>query len=178
MCSSDLPEARRARLVWGLRNLDGKAITPPVSREIELTSGAVVHHADVVFDLQLGWDKENTVLAAHIEDADSGEILSRQTALFTIPRFVEFTDPGISTAWVFQASGKAELTLESQSLALAVCLSFGPFDVELDDNFFDLHAGEPRRVNITFPPEIPEQAVKEAMHIMSLWHSYQSASTI
>lgn len=172
----DAPETRRARLVWGLRNLDGKAMAPPASREIDLQPGTVVHHADITFDPQAGWSKENTVLAAHIEDAESGEILSRQTALFTVPRFIEFTDPGISAAWLIPASGKAELTLESQSLALAVCLSFGPFDVELDDNFFDLHAGEPRRLTITFAPNIPGQAIKESMHIMSLWHSYQSAA--
>ena len=50
----DAPEARRATLVWGLRDLEGRAIIPPSSREIELLPGVVVYHADIAFDPQLG----------------------------------------------------------------------------------------------------------------------------
>jgi len=93
--------------------------------------------------------------------------------LFTVPRFIELADPDISVTWAMQGAGKAELTLSTKSLALAVCLSFGNHDMELDDNFLDLHAGEPRRLNLSFSPDIPERAVQEALQLMSLWHSYQ-----
>jgi len=170
----DAPEARRARLVWGLRDLEGRAISPPSSREIELLPGTVVHHADIAFDPQSGRRKEETVLVAHIEDASTGEILSRQTALFTVPRFIELADPEISVSWAAQGAGKAVLTLSAKSMALAVGLSFADYDVELDDNFLDLHAGEPRRLNLSFALEIPERAVQEALQLTSLWHSYQT----
>jgi len=160
--------------VWGLRDLEGRAISPPSSREIELLPGTVVHHADIAFDPQSGRRKEETVLVAHIEDASTGEILSRQTALFTVPRFIELADPEISVSWAAQGAGKAVLTLSAKSMALAVGLSFADYDVELDDNFLDLHAGEPRRLNLSFALEIPERAVQEALQLMSLWHSYQT----
>jgi beta-mannosidase len=172
----DAPEARRVRLVWGLRDLAGRAVTPPVSCDIELVPGTVVHHADVAFEFSPGRSKENTVLVARIEDAASGEVLSRQTALFTVPRFIELADPAVRTDWQTQGPGRAVLTLASVSLALAVSVSFGDLAVELDDNFIDLHAGEARRLNVSFAPDLPEQALRDTLQLMSLWHSYQATN--
>lgn len=171
----DAPEARRARLVWGLRDLEGRAITPLSTREITLQPGTVVHHAEVVFEPHATRRKENTVLVAHLEDADTGQVLSRQLALFTVPRFIDFADPEIRTRWAWHGPGKVRLTLESKSLALAVRISFGNLRVDVDDNFFDLHAGEARSLTLSFATDVPEQAVEESLHLMSLWHSYQGA---
>lgn len=171
----DAPETRRARLVWGLRDLGGRALTLLSSREIELSPGAVVHHTDVEFDLATCTRKETTVLVAQLADLASGEILSRQTALFTLPRFIDLADPQLTVAWDFYGAGRARLTLNSTSLALAVCASFGDLAVQLDDNFFDLHAGEPRQLKLSFSSGLPAAAIQESLQLMTLWHSYQGS---
>lgn len=169
----DAPTPRRARLRWQLRDVAGRAVGAEKTRDVVLEPGQVVHHADVVLDPALDVRKENAVLATRLEDAATGEVLSRQTALFTVPRFIELFDPRIRTHWRSDAPGKATLTVEAESIALAVQVSFASPDVRPEDNFFDLFPGEPRQITITYPPDV-QPSPFESIRIFSLWHSYQA----
>jgi beta-mannosidase len=169
----DSPEPLPARLRWSLRTLDGQLVGVEHAREIVLEPRAVVRHAACEFPARATPTREQIYLRAELEGADGGT-LSRQTAFFTVPRFIDFTDPKISAEMRPAADGLAEITVQSSSLAPAVGLSFAAHDVRLSDNFFDLHANEPRTITARLPRGVSFAELRASLTITSLWHSYQS----
>jgi beta-mannosidase len=169
----DAPEARRAQLRWSLRTLDGQLVGREQMRELALEPGAVVRHgACDIAEAGSGLSREEVYLRAELLAA--GAVLSRQTVFFTVPRFIEFSDPRIDVKVRALANGEAEITLRSATLAPAVALGFGPPDVRLSDNWFDLHAAEPRTVTARLPRGMSASDLRSALTVTSLWHSYQS----
>ena len=170
----DAPEPRPVRLRWSLRTLAGKILGSEQVREVTLEPGRVLRHAGC--DLaEAGVDaiREELYLRAELLDPD-GTVRSRQTAFFTVPRFVEFADPKISAEIRAAGEGRVEVVLRSVSLAPAVAVGFGLHDVRLSDNWLDLHAGEPRTLTAVLPPGMSVDALRAALTLTSLWHSYQS----
>jgi beta-mannosidase len=171
----DAPEPRAAKLRWSMRTLDGKILGTDHTRDVTLEPGQVVKHASCGHsEAGTALSREQVYLRAELLDA-AGKILSRQTAFFTVPRFIEFSDPKIT--WALKANGEAntaELTISSATLAPAVWVNFGPHDVRLSDNWFDLHAGEPRTITARLPRGTTIEALRAALNVTSLWHSYQS----
>ena len=87
---------------------------------------------------------------------------------------IDFADPKIVTELRPAGAGQVEITLRSASFASAVALGFGAHDVRLSDNWFDLHAGEPRTVVGRLPVGVELDELRAALRVTSLWHSYQS----
>ncbi|MFA5057543.1 MAG: glycoside hydrolase family 2 protein [Opitutaceae bacterium] len=169
----DGSSARPARLVWSLRTLAGRRLGPEHSRDLTLTPGESVQQAACALT-EAGAEatKESVYLRAELQGA-GGEVLSRQAAFFTVPRFIDFADPKIQVSLQPAAGGAVEITLQSASLAPAVAIGFGALAVRLSDNWFDLHAGEPHRVTARPPAETGIDDLRAAMTVTSLWHSYQ-----
>ena len=170
----DSPEARPARLRWSLRTLNGELVGAEQIREISLLPGRVEHHAACDFSEAGGkYSKEEIYLRAELL-APSGEIISRQTALFAVPRFIDFADPKITSEIRATVPGQAEMTVRSSTLAPSVAIVFGAHDVRFSDNWFDLHAGEPRTVTLRLPAGIGLDELRSSLSVTSLWHSYQT----
>ncbi|MEO7413276.1 MAG: glycoside hydrolase family 2 protein [Opitutaceae bacterium] len=169
----DAPQPRAARLRWSLRTLDGKVLGTEQVRDVALEPGQVVRHAtSEVADAGAKFAREEVYLRTELLDLN-GAALSRQIAFFTVPRFVDFADPGITFQVRDSDEGTAEITLTSASLAPAVALGFGARNVRLSDNWFDLHAGETRTVAAQLPPGVTAGDLRSSLRITSLWHSYQ-----
>lgn len=169
----DAPHPQPAILRWSVRALDGRRITPEQERTLTLEPGSVVRHGDC--DLRKVTEKhsrEEIYLRADLVATD-GTMLSRQVAFFTVPRFIDFQNPRITAAVRAAGEGCAEITLQSAWLAHAVALGVGGPDLRLSDNWFDLHAGEPRTVTARLPPGMSADSLRSALTITSLWHSFQ-----
>jgi beta-mannosidase len=170
----DAPDVQPARLRWSLRTLAGQLLGAEQVNEVRLEPGRVVRQAVCDFGAAgEGVSREQVYLRAELLDP-SGTLLSRQAALFTVPRFAEFADPKITSDVRPAAGGRARITLTSASFAHAVALGFGAPDVRLSDNWFDLHPGEPHVVTAELPPGQSLDSLRAALQINSFWHSYQS----
>ena len=169
----DGPAPRAVRLVWSLRTLAGQLVGTEGETDLVLEPGQVVHQASCSL-AQAGPDpaRNDLYLRAELVGSD-GDVLSRQTAFFTVPRFVDLANPRIEVAVRTISNSTIELTLQSRSLAPAVMLGFGSFDVRLSDNWFDLHAGQPHRVIARVPEGADPKHICDALRIISLWDSYQ-----
>jgi beta-mannosidase len=192
----DGPSPVRAILVWSLRTLRGELVGQEHTRAVTLTPGEVVRvatcdfaeatahalgnvgdtpafaAANVLSTTCREVAKESIYLRAELR-AENGEVYSRQTAFFTVPRFIDFEDPQIAVDFRPASDDTLELKIQSRSFAHAVALGFGDLMVELSDNWFDLHAREPRVVTAKFPPGTPPETARAALTVTSLWHSYQ-----
>jgi beta-mannosidase len=169
----DAPEPRRARLRWSLRTLSGAIVGTEKTLDVVLQAGVVHRQATCdAAEADPEFTREQIYLRAELIDAD-GTVLSTQTAFFTVPRFVEFTDPKIAVDVRASAHDAAEITLCGTSLAHAVALAFDGYDVRLSDNWIDLHAGDPRTITARLPAGVKIETLRAALMLTSLWHSYQ-----
>ncbi len=170
----DAPAAQPGRLRWSLRTLTGEIVGAGHDREIALRPGHVAKHAICDFaEAGQKFAREEVYLRAELLGAD-GVVVSRQTAFFTVPRFIEFADPKIATEFRPASDDAVEITLRSASLAPAVALAFDGHDVRLSDNWFDLHAGESRTVTARLPSGVGIDELRTLFTLTSLWHSYQT----
>jgi hypothetical protein len=117
--------------------------------------------------------REEVYLCAELCDL-TGVRLSRQTAFFSLPRFIEFADPEIVAGMQPLKRDQFEITLTSRSLAVAVAVGFGTLNVWLSDNWFDLTAGEIRKVTGRIPRGAGIEDLRQHFTVKTLWHSYQS----
>lgn len=172
----DAPKKQPGRLRWSLRTLEGKLLGREKTHDVMLEPGQVVRHADC--DVSEAGDniaREEVYLRAELLDGE-GTILSRQTALFTVPRFIELRDPKITFQVSETGDGTAEISLTSASLAPAVAVGFGRRDVRLSDNWIDLHAGETRVITAKLRAGTSASDLRSSLTFCSLWHSYQMPS--
>jgi beta-mannosidase len=169
----DAPTARPARLRWSLRTLAGTLVGPEKTLEVTLQPGGVFRHGACDFaEAGAALPREQVYLRAELLDA-GGAVLSRQTAFFTVPRFIDFVDPKITTEIRASGPDTAEITLRGESLAHAVALDFDGHAVRLSDNWLDLHAGESRTITATFPAGVTIDDLRASLTFITLWHSYQ-----
>ncbi len=170
----DAPEPQPGRVRWSVRDLSGMPLGAEESHDVTLQPRTVVRAgACTLRDVAPHVACEHVYLRAELLDR-TGAVISCQTAYFTVPRFIEFSDPQIDTDVRDLGQGLAEITLRSVTLAPAVALGSGTADVRLSDNWFDLHAGEPRRVTARLPEGTSVDDLRAALTVTSLWHSYQS----
>jgi beta-mannosidase len=170
----DAPEPVTAILKWGLYTLDGRLVGTEQVREIELRPRqSHLQGSCTVDEAGRGYTREELYLRAELWNRN-GVRLSSQTAFFSLPRFIDFADPKIATAIQVLEGDQFEITLSSRSLALAVALGFGPLNVWLSDNWFDLPAAEIRKVTGRIPPGAGIEDLRAQFTVRTLWHSYQS----
>jgi beta-mannosidase len=74
-----------------------------------------------------------------------GKLLSSGTLLFVKAKHFEFLDPSLAVS-VEEESDRFLLRIESRAFAKYVEIDFKDFDCVLDDDYFDLSAGEPKVV--------------------------------
>jgi beta-mannosidase len=169
----DAPEPLAATLRWGLYTLDGRIIGTEQVRDVELQPRQSLLQGCCAFDETGGrHTREEVYLRAELCDR-AGARLSSQTAFFSLPRFIDFADPEIMTGMQLLGDDRFEISLSSCSLAVAVALGFGPLNVWLSDNWFDLPAKETRRVIGRVPAGVGIDELRVKLTVTTLWHSYQ-----
>lgn len=170
----DAPDARSALLVWSLRDFSGEVLSPEEQRPITLEPRQPKSHGEVCLPESLRGNRRGQVYLRAELRTDSGEVLSRQNAFFTLPRFLALEDPKLRVSSHVRSDTEWEIELTAASFAPAVELSFGKASPRLSDNWFDLHAGETRRITARCSPSEPSPSECIArLSVRSLWHSYQ-----
>lgn len=96
---------------------------------------------------------------------EQGTVVSRSTVLFTEDKNVRLCDPDIQTVVT-----PREIILKSSRLARCVYVDFDQADVRLDDNFFDLDAGEERHIAILQSSLSPEE-LRSRLTTVSLFNA-------
>ncbi|HEV6967043.1 MAG TPA: glycoside hydrolase family 2 protein [Roseateles sp.] len=118
-------------------------------------------------ELLAGGDPSRTV--AFFEVKAGGRTLSRQAVYFAPPRALELRDPGLQArleALPSRTGDAFKLSIKSRFLARSVWIDFGGLDVELEDNSFDLVAGEEVVVNLKSRASL--QSLREQLNLRSM----------
>lgn len=96
-----------------------------------------------------------------------GELISTTSELFCEPKHFIFIEPKISIS--AQRDGDTVyLTLNSESYARAVEISFNSYDLHLSDNYFDLFSDTPRTVSIK--TELSCEQLLDDISLMSVYN--------
>ena len=96
-----------------------------------------------------------------------GELIGTTSELFCEPKHFIFIEPKISIS--AQKDGDTVyLTLNSESYARAVEISFNSYDLHLSDNYFDLFSDTPRTVSIK--TELSAEEILNDISIMSVYN--------
>lgn len=154
--SYDNPHGRNVHLLWELATLSGETISSG-DQKITLNYGESVLRLQEDFSQRLQRvGKTNVFLRALLKDEVSGEILSRSTALFTAPRFLELGRESVEVTGRTDEAGEWELTLTSSTFHYGVSLEETP-GVRYSDNYFELWPGVPHIVTTnTAAKELPK----------------------
>jgi beta-mannosidase len=166
----DAPESRRALLSWQLATLNGEILLDE-REELVLQYGESKMQKTLDLSALLDQEsKDNVYLRVQLKDAITGEELSRNTALFTVPRFLDLSkEPiGVETKW--HSPTEMELQLSAPSFHYGVCVTQKP-GLHVSDNFFDLHPNETRSVIVRFD-EAPQQPESVMPRVFSLADTY------
>jgi beta-mannosidase len=166
----DAPQSRRATLSWQLLTLNGEIVLEG-SDEVMLEYGEsrVQQTLDLASQLSQS-GKANVYLRVQLKDAASGEELSRNTALFTAPRFLDLHREPLAVEQKWHSPTTLELQISTSSFRYGVCVEQKP-GLQVSDNFFDLHPGETRSVMVHFDAT-PAQRETAIPRIFSLVDTY------
>ena len=104
--------------------------------------------------------------SAEVDNPVAPTTLAERTIYFADARHLALTEPHISAHMERAATGYI-VTLTTESLAVAVDLSFGNLNWKLSDNDFDLFPGERRQVHLT--STATQDQLETALHTRSLF---------
>jgi beta-mannosidase len=161
---SDRTEPLDAQLRTRVMDMDGKLLS---ERVVPLQVPALSSmHAAQADDAGLlhGADPHRTF--AVFELIEQGRSVSRQLLFFDPALSLQLPDPGLDVRLDDSGHG-AILTVSTKRLAREVWVDFGPLDVQVSDNAFDLLPGERVELKITGTADL--QALRKAVRVRSLF---------
>ena len=119
-----------------------------------------------VYSLSVDIDKKyDEYIAVDLYD-NNGNLISRQTQLFTAPKHFEWRRPSIGLAFRDTEDG-VEISVSSNVFAKGVYIDFEDKDVVLSDNFFDITHEEPYTVTVKSPYTAKE--LKDSVNVLTVY---------
>ena len=106
------------------------------------------------------------------ELAAGGKVVSRQVAYLTAPRYLELKKGQLRATLRKTAPSRYELTLASSVFRPGTAFELPGIAHRADDNFLDLHPGEPRRIALRTEKDLPLAALRKKLKVASLVDSY------
>lgn len=107
----------------------------------------------------------STFVFAELYNKD-GELIASTTELFVKPKHFEFSEPRIEVS-AKKVDGVVYLSLVSKSFAKSVEVSFGSYDLQLSDNYFDLFSDTPRTILVK--TDLSAEELLDDISIMSVY---------
>jgi len=136
--TNDTMQDVKGRVEWSLRGADGRFLKKG-TKELAVPALSSASLEEVDFKKT---DVRRTYLAfSYVVD---GKVITSGTVIFTKPKHFRFSDPELAVS--VSEEGDAIL-VKSRAFAKYVCIQNENDDLVLEDNFFDMEAGE-RRVKI------------------------------
>jgi beta-mannosidase len=166
----DAPEAAEGLLQWELRHLDDSVLWRK-QRPVKLKPNASVKQVSLDFSKELK-SHASDCLYLTVSLIVAGAIVSRQTVLFSQPRFIKLCDPKIQVKVETSTTGRSRLTFSASHYAHQV--GFHPRDIcyQASDNFFDLWPDIPHVVEIVTPTSMASSELRQLLTWRSLYDSY------
>lgn len=105
-----------------------------------------------------------------ILENEQGQEVSRDTVLLVKPKHFHFEDPALSFQ-VEEAGGTIWVEVSAKRYARGVRLCAGALPIRFEDNYFDLHAGETRKIKAipTGEKEIDPDALEKSLTLVSVF---------
>ncbi|MBN1307502.1 MAG: glycoside hydrolase family 2 protein [Chitinispirillaceae bacterium] len=169
----DLSASRRAKLCWDLYRISDGAVVLHGEKAVTLRPNeAVVQKTVDCTELFSRYAKNDLVMRLTIA-GDTGT-LSRNTVLFTAPRFIELPKERVRPR--IDRTGKNRFVLHFKSTTFQHQVAFHLHETKYraSDNFFDLFPGIVHSVTVTVEEEKRPSAawVKKRMRIISVAETY------
>ena len=168
--TSDLLKVTSAKLSWTLTDLNGQMIVTDTTNVKALPGKSQkVFRLDVSEPLEV-LGKENALL--WLELSLRGEIVSRNLVGFAKPKYMELSEPGITSKVKPAGKGLFLVTLKAKRPALWAWIELVGIDAEYSDNFMNIQPGQ--EVHILVRPEkgINKKNFVRKLRIRSLVDTY------
>ncbi len=167
--SNDLLTEWVGTVKWSLETLEGTPLGVGSSRA-QVSPQSATQTCKLDFSDKLNQDNlRNVVFIAELSQAD--HVKSRQVATFVPVKHLELQKPAIHVQLKL-VDGQLLIALESDTLALAVELSFEGADVVFSDNYFPLPARRLVELYCTSPQDWSIEKARQALRIRSVYDSY------
>ena len=166
----DAPKDASGAIAWKLCHLE-KGRLRGGSKKVALLYGEAVRQLSLDFSAEMAkYGAASLYLRAEL--AIAGRTVSRQTAYLTAPRYMELTKAPIRVALKKTAPRRYVLTLTSKVFQPAAAFEMPGIVHRADDNFVDLHPGEPREIEVRTERDLPAAALRRKLKVASLVDSY------
>jgi beta-mannosidase len=162
----DAPGKTNGSLRWTLFHIDGRLLEAG-EKSVFLGYGQSHRQKTLDFSKEMKtYGARNICLRIRLETEDGA--ISEDTVFLTAPRFIEF--PRVPIAITVERLAKREfrLVLDSSVLQHAVEIDLPDIAHTLEDNFFDLYPGEPRRVQLCTEKAAILAEIKRTLTVRSL----------
>ncbi len=167
----DGPNDRAATVIWSLNHLENGVVRAG-KKKVVLRYGESVRQLPLDFADEIG-KHGACALYLRVELVMGAKVVSRQTIFFTAPRYIDLKPGKTMTRLEKLGTARFELTLSSKVYQHAVVIHFKGIHYRVDDNFFDLFPGSPRRVEIRAEKDLPLREFAKRLETTSLVSSYR-----
>ena len=158
-------------LRWALMHLEKGAVRRGTKR-VALRYGQAVRQLTLDFGAEMKKHGAPS-LYLRVELAVRGKVVSRQTVFLTAPRYVLLQKKPIRVRIrAGKEAGKFSAIFSSAAFHHNVQFHLPGLTYRAEDNFFDLHPGEPHEVELHVTPKVTAKQIEKALEATSLVHSY------
>jgi beta-mannosidase len=162
---SDLTEVVRAALDVRLLHLDGETLWS-TGKEIVVQPLTSASELSIAKNELLG-DHDPSEVFLRVEITADGETLSANNRFFMPPKDLALARPTLETT-VRSSDAGFEITVETDTLARNVRLSYGPDDGFFTDNYFDLLPGAPLTLTWESETDVTLEDFQEGLVVESI----------
>ncbi|WP_456275226.1 beta-mannosidase [Bacillus sp. AK128] len=168
--TNDTMEDVNGRVEWKLRS-NASEIIHQGSIDVTVKSLSAELCTELSFDEMLTErDLKSTYLECQL--FTGGDLTSTSTILFIKPKHFEFLDPELSFELI-EEENNFELTVNSKNFTKYIQLELRKADCKFSDNYFDLSAGDIKRIIInkdSLSHELTAQEFKDQLLLRSVYH--------
>jgi len=166
----DAPENVQGSIKWDLCHLQKGRLRGG-------TKKVVLRYGEAVRQLSLDFEEEMkkygaALLYLRAELTIDGRTVSRQTAFLTAPRFLELQKRPIRVGLKKTGPRRYVLTLQSPVFQPATAFELPGIAHRAEDNFVDLHPGEPRQIELRTERDLDVATLRGKLRVASLVDSY------
>jgi beta-mannosidase len=163
---SDDPQTRRGLVRWDLFHVDGRKLKSGTKRA-ELRYGESVKQQTLDLAAEMEKHGRENIYLRYALDVD-GATVSEDTALLTLPRFLNLPKSKTKVAARDVGEGEVELTVTSSVFQHRFWFDLPGVSFHATDNCFDLYPGEPKIVRVKGTAKLNRSALLKKLTHMSL----------
>lgn len=162
----DAPEPTRGVLRWDLFHFDGRGVLRGKQNVVLQSGGGVKQKTLDVTKAMSTHGRDHLYLRIAL---DVGGVTVSEDAVFLAPpRFLSLPKVKARTTIKMMSTRRAMITFRSEAFLHAVAFDLAGLGHSASDNYFDLHAGEPRAIVVDFEKPVTSARIKSALRYHSL----------